>query len=162
MLKKTTLSFILLGSVSVYAATSMLTSPSEEVKAQVNIQQTKVGLRVKINASGLKPNSLHGIHVHENGVCEAPTFESAGGHFNPHKKVHGGPQHIERHFGDWGNLKSNRKGVAQSELFFEGVPAGDVQSLVGKSIVIHAQRDDMGSQPSGATGERIACGIIMP
>ncbi len=160
MRKMTIIGLVLMGSFSIYAATSTLTSPNQDVKANISIKESASGLKVTIHATGLKPNSFHGIHVHENGLCEGPTFESAGEHFNPHKKAHGGPKHIERHLGDWGNLKSNKKGVAHSELFFKGIPTEEVQLLVGKSVIIHGKADDLATQPSGASGERIACGII--
>jgi superoxide dismutase, Cu-Zn family len=77
------------------------------------------------------PPSKHALHVHQMAKCDVPTFESAGPHFNPDGKQHG--------------LQNP-----------QGPHAGD-----GTALVIHAQADDMKSDPAGNAGDRIACGLIV-
>lgn len=161
MLKIFTLTTFALSSFSLMASTATLVSPSmKDLKTQVTITEEKDGAKVVVHASGLKAHSVHGIHVHEKGLCEGPDFKSAGEHFNPHGKAHGSPASGNRHIGDLGNLKANAEGVAHAELNFRGISASDVKSLIGKSVILHAKADDLKSQPSGESGDRIACGVI--
>jgi Cu-Zn family superoxide dismutase len=37
---------------------------------------------------------------------------------------------------------------------------GGADDLVGKAVVVHADVDDYKTQPSGNSGDRIACGVI--
>ena len=108
--------------------------------------------------NGLKPNTEHGIHIHENGSCEGKAFANAGSHFNPWKTKHGGENSKMRHAGDLGNLMSDDKGYAKID---ERIPTGpDVGVFGGKAVILHAGRDDEKSQPAGNSGEKIACGLI--
>jgi len=113
--------------------------------------------RVSVQLSGLTPNQLHGIHIHENGDCSALDGSSAGGHYNPTGAAHGGPESDAHHSGDLGNIMARADGQATLEINLERVA---VSSLVGRSIVVHANPDDLKSQPSGNSGDRIACGVI--
>jgi superoxide dismutase, Cu-Zn family len=119
-------------------------------------------MRVHGNLSGLPP-STRGFHVHENGVCDPPDFMSAGGHFNPHGHPHGGPDdaHDARHVGDFGNITVADDGTATIDFTDElaTLRKGSNQ-IVGYSVIIHQQRDDLVSQPTGDAGPRIACGIV--
>lgn len=113
-------------------------------------------VKVTANFTGLKPNHLFGFHVHEFGTCENKAL-MAGGHLNPWKQKHGGPQDKKRHLGDLGNLKSSTKGQAA----YSTVIKGKVKKFLGRSVIVHAQADDLKSQPSGNSGDRIACGVIV-
>jgi len=103
----------------------------------------------------------HGIHVHENGECSAPDFKSAGGHFNPKGTDHACPPTAPRHAGDFGNIDISADGTGHLELTSDliTVTPGDT-SVVGKAVILHGGEDDCTSQPSGAAGPRIACGVI--
>ena len=103
----------------------------------------------------------HGIHVHENGECSAPDFKSAGGHFNPKGTDHACPPTTPRHAGDLGNIDIAADGSGHLEQTTDliTVTPGET-SVVGKAIILHGGEDDCTSQPSGAAGDRIGCGVI--
>lgn len=133
----------------------------EKVNGTINFTQEANGVKVTGEFEGLKPRGRHGIHIHEMGDCSDPKFESAGGHFNPTGAAHGGPDSAEKHVGDFGNLKADGRGRAKLELTLEGLTLGDpAMGLVGRSVVVHQKPDDLKSQPSGNSGDRIACGRI--
>jgi Cu-Zn family superoxide dismutase len=104
----------------------------------------------------------HGFHVHEFGDCSAPDGSSAGGHFAPLGSPHGPPDagQGERHIGDLGNIVANADGVVEQELADSVIRLDGENSIVGKAIIVHAGADDFTTQPSGAAGERVACGVI--
>lgn len=121
---------------------------------------TKVSGEVRIVAdiSGLTPGE-HGFHVHEHGSCEGDGT-SAGGHYNPTNHKHGGPDSTERHVGDFGNLVADNDGKAHYDRIDTLISLEGEHSIVGKSLVIHADLDDFITQPTGNSGARIACGLI--
>lgn len=124
-----------------------------------------LGLRVAVKVSHLEPGE-HGIHIHNVGKCDPPSFTSAGPHFNPTKAHHGvnNTETPHPHFGDLPNLTADSKGNAKANFVLSGVILGDgLNSLFhdgGTAIVIHAKPDDLMSDPSGNSGDRIACGVI--
>lgn len=125
----------------------------------VTFTATSDGVRVIADIGGLKPGK-HGFHVHEHGDCSAPDASSAGGHFNPTNKKHGGPDSAERHVGDLGNIEANASGFAHYDRIDKVISLDGPNSIVGKSVVIHADEDDLKTDPSGNSGKRIACGQI--
>lgn len=131
---------------------------------KVELTEEEDALRVMVDANDL-PEGLHGFHFHEKGVCEAPDFESAGGHFNPTEAEHGLDHESGPHAGDLPNLEVGPDGTAKEEFFVQNLTllAGEENSLFhegGTSIVIHAEADDGKTQPSGNSGDRIACGVV--
>ena len=123
------------------------------------------GVKVAVNVSQLTPGE-HGIHIHAAGKCEGPAFSSAGGHFNPNSTHHGihNTQEPRPHVGDLANLVVDQSGKAKASFMVEGAMLGDgADSLFhegGTSLVIHAKADDLMTDPSGNSGDRIACGVI--
>ncbi|MCG7337212.1 superoxide dismutase family protein [Sporosarcina sp. ACRSM] len=122
------------------------------------------GVRVNVNVTGL-PEGLHGFHFHEIGKCEAPDFESAGSHFNPTGANHGLESENGPHAGDLPNLEVGADGAVDEEFLAELVTltSGQDNSLLregGTALVIHAEADDDKTQPSGNSGDRIACGVV--
>lgn len=117
-------------------------------------------MMVTIDISGLKPNAEHGFHVHEKGDCSAPDAMSAGGHFNPLGKPHGGSSG-DHHAGDIQNIKSDASGRARGSFEVNGLTIGGATDVVGKAVVVHRDPDDYKSQPAGNSGPRIACGLIV-
>ena len=129
------------------------------VRGTVRFMQGDSGVTVTINLTGLTPGK-HGFHVHEYGDCSAPDGSSAGGHFNPEMKKHGGPQDTERHVGDLGNVTADSSGVVNQVMTDKVISLSGPHSIIGRSIVVHAGEDDLTSQPSGNAGPRVACGVI--
>lgn len=135
-----------------------------DVKGVVYFRDVTDGVVVCINVKGLPafqpgtadnpPVGPHGFHLHENGNCEIgdPTnpFTAAGGHWNPTNHPHG------NHAGDFPVLFSNN-GVASMCFFTNKFKVADI---IGKAVIIHQSPDDYRSQPAGAAGKRLACGII--
>jgi superoxide dismutase, Cu-Zn family len=112
--------------------------------------------------TGLKPGSRHGFHLHEKGDCSSPDFKSAGDHFNPTSQPHGDPGAPPHHLGDLPNLEADDMGKAPVNARIEGVTLGDhgPNDIVGRAVVVHADADDYKTQPSGNSGDRMACGVI--
>jgi Cu-Zn family superoxide dismutase len=109
------------------------------------------------------PPGAHAVHLHENGDCSAPDAGSAGGHWNPEGKPHGQRDGGDAfHAGDLGNVEIGPDGTGSLNLEIEDWSLGsDGESdPVGKAIVVHGQPDDFVTQPDGAAGERIGCGVI--
>jgi superoxide dismutase, Cu-Zn family len=124
------------------------------------------GVRVSIRVSGLTPNQEHGVHFHDVGSCEGPAFQSAGPHFNPQGRQHGLESPAGPHAGDLPNLRANAEGVADMTFLAANarLMRGTDQSLLrdgGTALVIHARPDDHRTDPSGNSGDRIACGVIL-
>jgi len=136
--------------------------PASGSQANGTVKFTQVGSRVRVDAdiAGLTPGS-HGIHVHEKGDCTAPDATSAGPHFNPATKKHGAPEGSERHSGDLGNLKANESGKAVLTLMVDGISVDKgANGVVGRGVIVHADPDDLKTDPSGNSGSRIGCGVI--
>jgi len=119
------------------------------------------GVRVEVTIHGATPGQ-HGIHVHETGDCSADDGSSAGGHFNPEGHPHALPPTGARHLGDLGNIDVDADGNGSLTFLVEHADLGDDgMSLAGHAIIVHAQPDD-GSQPTGAAGARVGCGVLEP
>ena len=116
-------------------------------------------MRVVADIEGLTPGD-HGFHVHEFGDCSAPDGTSAGAHFNPTKKPHGAPDNAERHVGDLGNITADESGKAHYDRIDTVIELNGENTIVGRSVIVHAKADDFVSQPAGNAGSRIACGVI--
>jgi Cu-Zn family superoxide dismutase len=130
-----------------------------DVTGTVTFARAEDGIQVLAAIRGLEPG-LHGFHIHEFGDCSAPDGKSAGGHFNPAGAPHGGPMSAKRHVGDLGNITADVSGQAQLEVVDPQLELEGPNSIIGRAVVVHGKVDDLTSQPSGAAGARIACGVI--
>ena len=130
-----------------------------KVSGVVSFTTVPGGVRIVADINNLKAGN-HGFHVHEHGDCSAHDASSAGGHFNPTGTKHGGPGTVERHVGDMGNLEANEQGYAHYDRIDDLIQLDGENSIIGRSVVIHADEDDLTSQPTGNSGARVACGII--
>ncbi|KAL7677541.1 hypothetical protein ACOME3_003778 [Neoechinorhynchus agilis] len=141
-------------------------SRGKQVKGIVHFTQEREGkpLLVKAEFAGVKEGQ-HGFHVHEFGDLTDGCV-SAGAHFNPSKSEHGGPKDKVRHVGDFGNVIANADESASFELEDHLASLAGPNSIVGRSMVLHEDPDDLGkggfsdSKTTGHAGARIACGII--
>ncbi len=110
------------------------------------------GTLVVADIMGL-PDSGSGFfafHIHEGDDCSGTGFPATGNHYNPTLRSH--PQHA----GDLPPLLSSngRAYLAVLSGRFQ------IHDVIGKTIVIHSKPDDFTTQPSGAAGAKIACGVI--
>lgn len=112
------------------------------------------------------PPGMHAIHFHQNAKCDGPDFKSAGPHFNPDGKKHGFQNPDGHHAGDMMNFTVNKDSKSAEKVTDSDVNLGagtDSHSLFsngGTALVIHAKEDDMKTDPSGNSGDRVACGMV--
>lgn len=129
----------------------------------VGISEDSNGTTLAVELSGLS-EGLHGVHLHEVGRCEGPTFESAGGHWNPSRKQHGRDNPDGAHVGDLSNLGALASGDGTATYLVAGVllDQGEVRlgDSDGTALIVHASADDYRTDPSGNSGARIACAVI--
>jgi Cu-Zn family superoxide dismutase len=157
---------------AIFCAIGSLAQAQEVMKATAQLEPksgsqvtgtvtfTKVGDEIQVVADiqNLKPGK-HGFHIHEKGDCSAADAASAGAHFNPTQKHHGGPMTLDHHAGDLGNIEADASGKAH--LDWKGkLSLSGKDSIIGKSVVVHEKEDDLKTDPSGNSGARIACGAI--
>ncbi len=145
------------------SATAELKNADSEVVSTATFTETDEGVEISVEASGLEPG-LHGIHIHETGTCEPADFKSAGGHFNPGDAMHGLESAEGPHAGDLPNIEVAEDGSANYKATTARVTLDEGQTSLfdtdGSSLVIHAGEDDQVTDPSGDSGDRIACGVI--
>ncbi|ANU09845.1 Cu-Zn superoxide dismutase [Planococcus antarcticus DSM 14505] len=135
-----------------------------DVVGTAELAEEDNGVAVVLEVENLE-EGMHGIHFHETGMCEAPDFESAGGHFNPTDAMHGMDNPDGPHAGDLPNIEVSEDGTATQEFTAENVTLaiGEENSLLkegGTALVIHAGEDDQTTDPSGDSGDRISCGVL--
>jgi len=129
------------------------------VTGLVTFTKIKDGIKIVADVEGLTPGK-HGFHVHQYGDCSGANGKTAGGHFNPEGTKHGGPESTIRHVGDLGNLVADENGRAHYERTDKVISFSGPHSIIGRAIIVHAGEDDLTSQPTGAAGARVACGVI--
>lgn len=117
------------------------------------------GVTIDVSVTGMEPG-LKGVHVHETGAC-TPDFAAAGAHWNPANMTHGLEGAEGQHAGDMPNIEIGEDGsgtlsyMLAMEATFEGLMDAD-----GSAFVVHAAEDDQMTDPSGESGDRLACGVF--
>lgn len=141
-------------------ATALLKTADGKDAGHATAREVKGGLRITIEATGL-PAGQHGAHVHTTGACDAPDFKTAGGHWNPTGHQHGSMNPQGPHEGDLPNLAIGKNGRGVLGVNLPGATMDGLLDADGSAIVIHADVDDMKTDPSGNSGARIACGVFV-
>lgn len=117
---------------------------------------------VALTVHGMTPG-LHGTHIHAVGACNTPDFSAAGPHLDLAHRSHGFENPAGYHNGDLPNLVVGADGRGALSARLAGTAAqirGALEDGDGSAIVIHADPDDLKTDPSGGSGKRIACGAI--
>jgi Cu-Zn family superoxide dismutase len=129
---------------------------------RASLLQSREGALLVLKLQRIPPGT-HGLHVHDTGTCTPPGFESAGPHLNPAKKKHGSRNPAGSHAGDLPNVHADAKGVIDTTLTLSRdllTPALLGAEGAPRALVLHAKADDLMTDPSGNSGDRIACGVL--
>lgn len=132
---------------------------------QIDFAQTGHGVLVTFDLYRLAPGA-HAIHIHTSGNCDTKTkFTAAGPHFSAEPKLHGYLAKGGPHAGDLPNQFAAADGTLHAStlttLFALGNGKKSIFDRDGAAIVVHARGDDYATQPSGNSGDRVACGVIV-
>lgn len=130
-----------------------------KVNGTVTFVQAEGGVQVHVHIEQLAPG-VHGFHIHEKGDCSSSDAESAGGHFNPDGAAHGDRLASPRHVGDLGNIHADDSGIVDVSFLDPLISLSGKHSILGRSVIVHANPDDLKSQPSGNADGRVACGVV--
>ena len=157
---------LIVGSATAMGQTAPVTVPMKDASGTdvgtVTITQQGDAVQMQVALKGL-PAGDHGIHIHAVGSCAPPDFTSAGGHLNPTNKHHGFDNPDGHHAGDLpSSVAVGADGTATATLSTTALsldPASP-STVLGKAIVVHAMADDQKTDPAGASGKRIACGVV--
>lgn len=159
--------FVLIHAVSAHAqnqARADIKNAEGKSVGTAFLRETKDGVLMTVNVDGL-PEGLHAVHVHSVGKCEGPAFTSAGPHFNPMNKQHGLKNPAGPHAGDLPDMYVEKNGAGRYEVLVDSIRLGSGERSVfdtdGSSIIVHVTADDNITDPTGNSGDRIACGMIV-
>ena len=145
-------------------ATAEIKNAKGQAVGTATLAQINNGVRIVVTVSGVPPGEK-AVHIHEVGRCDPPAFTSAGEHFNPTRKAHGLKNPAGPHAGDLPNILVDADGTGRLETYSERVTLGSGwNSLLGndgKTLVIHSAPDDHRTDPTGNSGARLACGVIV-
>lgn len=91
-----------------------------------------------------------GFHIHEGSDCDGIDFLNSKSHYNPVDVSH------PKHAGDLPPLMLCGNNAHFSVL----TDRFSVAEIIGRTVIIHDMTDDFTTQPSGNSGQKIACGVI--
>ena len=146
------------------AKSIQMKAPDGSDRGTVSIVPTPHGLLFEAQLTGLTP-VVHAFHIHETGQC-GDDFSAAGGHYNPTDKDHGYLAENGPHAGDMPNFTAGEDGSATFSTFNPMVTMTGGEAPLddsdGSALMVHGGADDYRSQPAGAAGDRVACGVVFP
>jgi Cu-Zn family superoxide dismutase len=146
------------------ARTAQMVDSSGTNVGSASLLESRAGPLLVLKLRGVSPGT-HGFHVHANGTCESPTFESAGPHLNLANRKHGLRNPAGAHTGDLPNIRARADGSVDTTLTLGGALAAAAALGAGappRALVVHAKADDMMADPSGNSGARVVCGVLGP
>jgi Cu-Zn family superoxide dismutase len=149
------------GTVAPARTAGMIDSTGTSI-GSASLLDTERGPLLVLKLHGVPPGT-HGFHLHANGACDTPTFESAGPHHNPANRKHGTRNPAGPHAGDLPNVRARADGSVDTTLVLSRDLASGSALGAGapaRALVLHAKADDMLTDPSGNSGARIACGVL--
>lgn len=117
-------------------------------------------IRLTISVQGMNPGTF-GTHIHSVGRCDPPDFMSAGPHWNPAARQHGRHNPLGSHAGDLPNIEIGANGSGRLVLDMAAEHVDSLFDTDGSSVIIHATQDDEVSDPTGNSGARVACAVLM-
>ena len=144
-------------------ATAVVRDASGRDLGTLTLTESTGGIAISGSLVGLAPGE-HGIHLHMMGRCDAPSFESAGEHWNPTNRQHGTQNPEGPHLGDLPNVTAGPDSTAAVNV--SATTGGSLRGTNmlldsdGAAVVIHAAPDDYRSDPAGGSGSRVACGVV--
>lgn len=142
------------------ASATLSATSGSTATGTVQLKQVGDGsVRVTVDLIGV-PAGVHGFHIHDKGDC-GDNGNAAGGHYNPSATSHGAPSADAHHAGDFGNVTADAQGNVHTVFTTRAITvAAGPSSAVGHAVILHANPDDLVTQPTGNAGARIACGIV--
>lgn len=147
------------------AKATLESADDPKLSGTVAFIQLADAVRIEINVAGADHPGLHGIHLHENGKCEhdpgGKHYTSAGGHFNPTAAPHACRESTTHHAGDFGNIEIQPDGTGHLVVVTSMLSLRGPNSPIGKAVILHTDADDCKTQPTGNSGGRLACGLVL-
>jgi Cu-Zn family superoxide dismutase len=141
------------------ACATIYPTKGNQITGTIQFKEAKNGIHIVATMQGLTQGK-HGFHIHEYGDCSSHDAVCAGNHFNPTNAPHGAPTDCNVHIGDLGNITADEHGNAQYDEINSNIKLFGPHSIIGRSVIVHEQPDDLHSQPTGNSGNRIGCGVI--
>lgn len=140
-------------------ATAPMRTPEGADAGRATAREVAGGVRFTVDATGLPPGT-HAVHVHTAGRCDLPAFESAGPHWNPTNMKHGTNNPQGPHMGDLPNMTVGSDGRGTLAMTMQGATMAGLLDADGAAMIVHANPDDLVTDPSGNSGGRITCGVF--
>lgn len=143
------------------SAVAMMRTAAGADVGRATATEVSGGLRITVDVKDI-PAGTHGAHIHTTGRCDAPGFETAGGHWNPTSMKHGTMNPQGPHQGDIPNLIIDSGGRGTVAATIPNATMTGLLDTDGAAFIVHAGPDDLKTDPSGNSGGRVACGVFQP